>query len=125
MIDRPVAVEYPRETDDVNIPLENVLRQTIALSRVYRDRYELSPIVVSKELGRETGLRCAFYRVTSSYEIYDYRFSACDTTPDIFIQLRAFVSLSIKAFNIGTICSRNNYCKLMFQQHWFKYNVLL
>jgi hypothetical protein len=81
----------PRETDDVNTPLENVPRQTSIIARLPRDRCELSPIIVPKELGRGTGSLCAFYRVTSTREIYDYRFSVRDTAPDIFIRPRAFI----------------------------------
>lgn len=34
MIDRPTAIEHPRETDDVNTPLENVPRQTSIIAHL-------------------------------------------------------------------------------------------
>jgi len=88
----------PRETDDVNTPLENVPCQTSIIA--YRDRYELSPIIVPKELGRGTGSRCAFYYVMSSL----MKFMTTGLAPAIqhlFIQPHVFVSsLSLKRLTL-------------------------
>jgi len=90
----------PRETDDVNTPLKNVPCQTSIIAYPPRSLWIITDHIVPKELGRGTGSRCVFYCVMSTHEIYDYRFSACDATPDIFIQPLMLIRLSVKMFNI-------------------------
>lgn len=103
-----------RETDDVNTPLENVPRQTSIIARPPWSLWIITDHRCRRNWAAERDRVALFYRVMSAREIYDYRFSACDATPDIFVQPRALIRLLIKAFNIRIMCIRNNYCRLFF-----------